>query len=217
MLSTDYISQIIEEGALGFEQFAPFQGTLVGAEGEILGNRVVSKRRAEFIAGRFCARSALGAFNCVSAEVLQGPSREPIWPVGFVGSITHCDGYCAAVVAPNYRFRSLGIDAETNVRLPEETFEIIATPAEIVSLRKLPRGLIHWDRLLFSIKESTFKSWFPITNSWLDFDDVFVEICPEPRRFNVEIRKIHPFFPKRLTGQFYANEFLLLSSVFTPT
>jgi 4'-phosphopantetheinyl transferase EntD len=29
-----------------------------------------------------------------------------------------------------------------------------------------------WDRLFFSAKESTYKTWFPLTGEWLDFGEV---------------------------------------------
>ena len=30
---------------------------------------------------------------------------------------------------------------------------------------------IHWDKLLFSAKESVYKAWFPTHKTWLDFSD----------------------------------------------
>ncbi|MET8067607.1 4'-phosphopantetheinyl transferase superfamily protein, partial [Micromonospora sp. NPDC005313] len=29
----------------------------------------------------------------------------------------------------------------------------------------------HWDRLLFSAKESVYKAWYPLTGRWLGFEE----------------------------------------------
>lgn len=35
---------------------------------------------------------------------------------------------------------------------------------------------IHWDRLLFSAKESVYKAWFPLTAKWLDFTEADLDV-----------------------------------------
>lgn len=35
-------------------------------------------------------------------------------------------------------------------------------------------GGVHWDRLLFSAKESTYKAWYPLTERWLGFQDAHI-------------------------------------------
>lgn len=35
---------------------------------------------------------------------------------------------------------------------------------------------VHWDRLLFSAKESVYKAWFPLTGKWLGFEQVDIEV-----------------------------------------
>src|SRR5215469_16812348 len=62
--------------------------------------RAVEKRRAEFATGRACAHAALDAWGAPDAPLLPGPDRAPLWPDGFVGSISHARGACAAVAAP---------------------------------------------------------------------------------------------------------------------
>jgi len=37
-------------------------------------------------------------------------------------------------------------------------------------------GAIHWDRVLFSAKESVFKAWFPLAQRWLGFEECRVEL-----------------------------------------
>src|SRR5580692_9704966 len=46
-------------------------------------------RMATFRAGRACARGALKELGSRNVAIPIGPSGAPIWPPGFVGSITH--------------------------------------------------------------------------------------------------------------------------------
>ena len=41
--------------------------------------------------------------------------------------------------------------------------------------RRLP-GTVHWDRVLFSAKESVYKAWFPLTRRWLGFEQADIEL-----------------------------------------
>ena len=66
-------------------------------------------RRQEFTAARTCARQALRELGLPETAILRGEHREPLWPPGIVGSITHCALYSAAVVAWARDFRSLPV------------------------------------------------------------------------------------------------------------
>jgi len=46
---------------------------------------------------------------------------------------------------------------------------------------------IHWDRLLFSAKEAVYKAWYPLTGSWLGFEDVSLAIDPDRRLFTASL------------------------------
>ncbi len=102
---------------------------------------------------------------CAPQPVLPGERGAPRWPDGLIGSMTHCDGYCAAALARAGELVSLGIDAEPHDRLPEGVLDVTTLPAERTRLRELARSRpsVHWDRLLFSAKESVYKAWFPLT------------------------------------------------------
>ena len=138
----------------------------------------VRSRRREFATVRFCARQALGQLGYPPVPILSGRRREPIWPDGIVGSMTHCDGYRAAAVASKADMAAVGIDAEINEPLPVEVAELIMSENEAQAIRYLVSSepYVAWDRLLFSIKESIFKTWFPLTESWLDFTQCEVSI-----------------------------------------
>ncbi|OIJ94840.1 4'-phosphopantetheinyl transferase family protein [Streptomyces colonosanans] len=142
--------------------------------------RAVAKRRREFTAVRACARHAMEKLGVPPQPILPGERGAPLWPDGLVGSMTHCEGYCAAALVRAGDLASLGIDAEPHDQLPDGVLEAVALPAEQTRLRGLARShpSIHWDRVLFSAKESVYKAWFPLTGKWLDFLEADIEITP---------------------------------------
>ena len=142
-------------------------------EEEPLIARSVAKRRNEFVTVRYCARLALGELGVPPVPILKGEKGEPCWPDGVVGSLTHCEGYRGAAVAPHGRVRSVGIDAEPHDVLPNGVLDAISLPGERAELAALPSGL-HWDRILFCAKEATYKAWFPVTRRWLGFEDAHI-------------------------------------------
>ncbi|WP_055494086.1 4'-phosphopantetheinyl transferase [Streptomyces sp. TP-A0356] len=155
-------------------------GVSLYPEEEAVIAQAVEKRRREFTAVRACARQAMEKLGVPPQPVLPGERGAPRWPDGLIGSMTHCAGYCAAALVPAGDLVSLGIDAEPHDRLPEGVLEAVALPTEQTRLRGLARShpSIHWDRLLFSAKESVYKSWFPLTGKWLDFLEADIEIDP---------------------------------------
>ncbi|MEV4347746.1 4'-phosphopantetheinyl transferase superfamily protein [Actinoplanes sp. NPDC049596] len=155
---------------------APFPGE------EQLIARATEGRRREFITGRRSAREALRRLGFPPAPILTGPKRQPLWPDGVVGSITHCTGYRAAAVALATKVASVGIDAEPHAALPPEVLPGVTLPEEREMLAGLGDG-VHWDRLLFSAKESIYKAWFPLTGRWLGFDEAILQIDPAVRTF----------------------------------
>jgi 4'-phosphopantetheinyl transferase EntD len=148
--------------------------------------KAVDGRVREFATGRSCARLALEKLGLPASPILRGPKREPIWPPGIVGSITHCDGYRAAAVARQSQVLALGIDAEIDEALPDGVLKLLAVAEERAFLARAPAG-IHWDRLLFSAKESLYKAWFPLTGRWLGFEDAMVSFNPDDGTFEARL------------------------------
>jgi 4'-phosphopantetheinyl transferase EntD len=138
----------------------------------------VEKRRREFVTARACARTAFQRLGLPPHPILNGPRGEPCWPAGVVGSITHCNGYRACALARTSAVLALGIDAEPDAPLPDGVLAQIASAEERTQLAELRRSMpsVHWDRLLFSAKESVYKAWFPLAERWLGFEDAVVKI-----------------------------------------
>lgn len=145
----------------------------------------VSSRQAEFRAGRQCARMAMKRLGMATVAIPAGASREPCWPPGIVGSISHDSLYCIAAVARRSRgYRGIGIDIEAAGGLDENLVDIVCTPAERMSMRAMTfvdAGL--HAKAIFSIKESVFKCQFPFTGAWLEFTDLDVAIAPDRCNF----------------------------------
>ena len=129
-------------------------------------------RRADFRAGRHCARRALEELGHRPAALLRGEGGAPVWPPGFAGSITHCRGLAAAAVGPRGTWASMGLDVEVRGRATPRLARMIATPAERAEFeRRGERGQDFLD-LVFSAKEAFYKAQHPCSGAWLGFHDV---------------------------------------------
>lgn len=155
------------------------RGSLHPAEAAVVRD-AVEKRRLEFTAARVCARRAMERLGVPPAPVVPGSRGAPQWPAGIVGSMSHCPGYVAAALARAGRVAAVGIDVETDGPLPPGLAARIARPEELGRLAALAGSDpdIAWDRLLFSIKESVYKAWYPLTQRWLGFPGATVSIDP---------------------------------------
>jgi 4'-phosphopantetheinyl transferase EntD len=214
------LTQILPRTVACSEQIGEFSGFLFREEEEALGQHTVQERRKSFAAGRTCARNALKAIGIPEMPILRGRDREPIWPDGIVGSITHCDGYCAAALGHERDFISLGIDAETNVALPDEMLKLVAVEAEIDWLQRTPRSPVCWDKLLFSVKESVYKTWYPLARCWLGFEQVLVTVEPETSSFNASVLAFAPIqmspHLSSFRGRYLVENSLILTAICIP-
>jgi 4'-phosphopantetheinyl transferase EntD len=139
-----------------------------------------------------------------------------------VGSITHCAGYRACAVAPASELLTIGVDAELGEPLPAGLIGDIALPEERRLLERLSAedSAVSWDRLLFSIKESIYKAWFPLARSWLGFEDASVAIDPAEGTFSAQLLVPGPTLGERtldgFSGRWLAADGLLLSAIALP-
>ncbi|MEU4157522.1 4'-phosphopantetheinyl transferase superfamily protein [Actinoplanes sp. NPDC026670] len=175
--------------------------------------RAVDGRRREFVTARRCAREALARLGYAPVAIRPGPRREPVWPDGVAGSITHCAGYRAAAVARITDVTSLGIDAEPHAPLPPRVFPAVTTPGDREHLAHLAAQdpTVHWGRLLFSAKEAVYKAWFPVTRRWLGFEEASLTIDPERGTFAARIHIESPW--PALHGRWLVSEGLVLTAV----
>jgi 4'-phosphopantetheinyl transferase EntD len=133
--------------------------------------RAVAQRGDEFRAGRAFAREALALTGAAASEILRGAEGEPLWPAGYVGSITHSDRLAFAVVAPASRYRGLGIDVERIGALEPALARYVCAQDE--SLAASAPGVDAATRLLVA-KEAAIKGHAAAGGGVLDFLQIHI-------------------------------------------
>lgn len=181
------IEELLPGAVTTAEVFGTASGLIVPFPGEehLLASAVPA-RRWEFAVGRACARRALGLLGVDPVAIPYDAGRAPIWPEGILGTITHCTGYLAAAVARTADLAALGFDAEPHDALGNDgVLHLVSSAEERAHLAELAavRPDVHWDRALFSAKESVYKAWSPLTGRWLDFTEASVTFQPRQGAF----------------------------------
>jgi enterobactin synthetase component D len=143
----------------------------------------VPQRRREFAAGRLCAARALRQLGASGPVGRDEKTREPLWPEGVAGSISHTRALAAAAVT---RGPMLGIDLEP--QLSAGALRDVRTSA----ISDAEWALLGADpalaTALFSAKESLFKCLWPSTRVFLDFPDAQL-IARDADVFTFELRQ----------------------------
>ena len=163
--------------------------------------RSVLKRQAEYLAGRVVADHALKALPVSSSDVLIGRNREPVWPDGVVGSISHTDGIACAVLAMQNKVRAVGIDIESYIsqEVLNDIENTIFDSSEISLLKTAEfKNYSIAATVAFSAKESLFKALFPFVQYYFGFDSVRLG----------SISKLDRTLRLELTSGLSTNEFL---------
>lgn len=159
------VDRLVPEGAELCEVYGDAghggEGCLFPAERALVRDLSEGRRR-EFATTRCCAHRALTRLGIPPEPLLPDVSGAPRWPRAAVGSLTHCPGYRAAVVAPAAAYAALGIDAEPVAPLPGVVAARLLTEAERESADALCATLgAAADRLAFCAKEASYKAFSP--------------------------------------------------------
>jgi 4'-phosphopantetheinyl transferase EntD len=184
---------------------------------EALIEGAVEKRQKEFRAGRHAAHRALEQLHAPWQPLLRGEQRQPIWPVGYLGSITHCRDACVAVCAKTVDLVGLGIDVEPLKPLPKGVDQYIHTPEDEWMMKSdmaLP------ERLIFSAKESIYKCYFPIIGQFIGFQSVSLNLNPHEKTFQfTPTKESTTLFPPeyRFYGRYTLEENHLYTGCFLLT
>lgn len=115
------------------------------------------RRALEHLAGRRLASRLLHQAGATPAHLSPGPAGAPIWPAGWLGSISHSGGWVAAAVCRRGAGRiGLGLDIQTLISpaVCAEIAPVCFTAAERAGLAAQPLGAT----LLYAAKEALFKA-----------------------------------------------------------
>ncbi|MFC9324577.1 4'-phosphopantetheinyl transferase [Kitasatospora sp. NPDC057015] len=208
------IEDLLNGPVMTAELFGDSVAVLYPEEAAVI-EHAVDKRRREFTSVRVCARRALARLGRPPVPLVPGAGGAPGWPPGIVGSMTHCDGYRACAVARSDAVASLGIDAEPHLPLPAGVEEAVTGASERAHLARLARRFpaTAWDRLLFSAKESVYKTWYPLTGRRLEFEEAEVEFEPDG---GFTARILVPAPVGEFTGRWLTGESHLLTAIVHP-
>jgi 4'-phosphopantetheinyl transferase EntD len=131
------------------------ESALLPAEAALVA-RAVAARQREFGSVRHCARTAMRRLGVPAAAILPDADGAPGWPDGVIGSMTHCGGYRAAVVARAGELRGVGIDAEPHAALPADVRDLVLADDDVDA------GVdAHGDRVVFCAKEAGLQGVVP--------------------------------------------------------
>ncbi|WP_018690906.1 4'-phosphopantetheinyl transferase family protein [Algicola sagamiensis] len=152
-------------------------------------NNAVIKRKSEFLAGRICAKKALSSLSLQyeSVQVHTGEMREPMWPAGIAGAITHTDQIAIAAISNLYQGVGIDIEHKMDHKTAKELTPMILTPSERTS-NQYPLDETSWISLIFSAKESLYKALYPSVQRFFDFQAAKMIDIGE-RHFVIELQE----------------------------
>ena len=138
-------------------------------------------RSLEYSSGRRVAHKALSIAIGESLPILID-QRRPVWPKGWVGSISHTKNKAAAVLGRECDYAGIGIDLALQNSVTERIAERITTPSERTTLAADVATQI------FSAKEAVYKAVNPISREFLGMRDVEIEFDKTGGKFRAKTR-----------------------------
>ena len=131
-------------------------------------------RKEHYRSGRICAGEVLSKLGARGQPVLRDPqTREPLWPEGISGAITHSGNWAAAAAGKTSDVSGIGIDLEDLERQVDSRISRhVCIPEEQKWLQECGEDFLEQNlKIIFSAKESIFKAFFPYTRTYLHFHD----------------------------------------------
>jgi len=175
---TEWIAKKIVKVSLNIDYSTKFRSNLMALGVSLPSNlhRAVQSRQCEFMAGRACVQMAMCLLEASNVELPQiGAHREPLWPEGYYGSISHSATCAVAIVATDEK-GYFGIDRQE--WLPHEIARSISPNvlcAKEYAFSTLFSNYAEFITTVFSAKESLFKAMFPSIKIYVDF--FVVQLC----------------------------------------
>ena len=176
-------------------------------------------RAAEYRLGRRAAHLALKEIGCEPQPILRGPQREPLWPVGVAGSITHAGDHAIAAVARLADAGGIGIDLEARDRYFPALANEIAVEDELIALEQM-EGRAREDATIeiFSAKESIYKAHYPRIGRSFGFRAARIEFGSGHLvgYFTTELDPLYPVDRPMRIGRLWVDDRVLTWLVLPP-
>ena len=184
-------------------------------EEEQFTKRMVKRRLREFQHGRNCARLALSMLGQPPGPIRRGKHHEPLWPAGFIGTISHTGSYAAAAVAATDLFLGIGLDMEFADPIEDRLIASICRTEEIDRVND-GEDIGHRAKLLFSIKESIYKCLWPLIREFVDFTEIEVQLVTDSHQYKAiaHTAKCDAVPVNRLSGRYRRYGKLILASAY---
>ncbi|WP_269523373.1 4'-phosphopantetheinyl transferase family protein [Coraliomargarita parva] len=178
------LNQLLPEKVYAAVEVASHQSWESLPEEDLL-EEACDSRKLEFQTGRFCARKALEQAGATFAPILRTEDGLPVWPRGYLGSITHSKGLCGAVVASKRHLSCVGLDFERADRLSTSAMQRVVHEDE----SEWVDGLQLRASVLFSLKEAFYKAQFPCWGLHANFHDLSLIVDLE--RGAAQVQSMH--------------------------
>ena len=163
------------ELALGWGLIDRLQDATDPAEWQDI-EHAAAARQKEFIAGRSLVRQLAYSLGLPDAPIRRATDRSPHWPTDRRGSLSHCATLCAGAISKYDAAQSIGIDVERIGRVEAKLWPTLFTDREQYYLDRLEPAVARLEAtIFFSAKESFYKCQYPLTQSWVGFQDVELE------------------------------------------
>nr|WP_249422232.1 4'-phosphopantetheinyl transferase superfamily protein [Marinomonas lutimaris] len=151
-----------------------------------------TKRKETFLAGRLAVKHAQNCLSVSVVDVAKAEDGAPVWPNGYTGSISHTDNQAIAVLfrPSKIGIQYIGIDLEafSNAEMLDVTDSIGSQREfEILSIAGVKKELL--TLTLFSLKESVYKSLYPLVGEFFDFLDVELTSCEGGEYFEFQVKR----------------------------
>lgn len=171
----------------------PMESQRLGDIEEAFIATAVEKRQREFRSGRNAAKAALAQLG-LKGEISLPPDtdgRRPSWPTGYVGSITHTHGFCAAAVARARDYAAVAIDVEPRTPMRRGVAARICTERELKWILERSDDYLHTDleKAIFCIKETLYKVFNPLYGVYLGFQEAEVRLNLDEGSFTAKIHQ----------------------------
>ena len=161
----------------------------------------VPQRKAAYAAGRALAKILLRRHGALVTDVPVNARHLPVWPPGWLGSISHAADMAICAVAPWSDGALLGVDIES--WMPDDTayaiLSLVMNEPELLSLHGWG-ALAKRVTVAFSAKESAFKALYPQVGRYFDFSAIRIIDC-EQKTGRLCLRVEEPLSPELPKGR----------------